>query len=151
MDIYAVFGSLRLRFWAFGSATSHYAGPRHFGSQSNAISLGSNRHAEHEQSIMPLIFKHLVRRYHKLVDPVVKRLHLEGVVTTTEASQTEAPAVLGIIFLRHAANRHEAAAREIAADQAAGRMAKRRPGDADYIRRRALPLPETARYDWIMS
>jgi hypothetical protein len=31
--------------------------------------------------------------------------------------------VLGIIFLRHSANRYEAAAREIAADQAAGRMA----------------------------
>lgn len=59
--------------------------------------------------------------------------------------------VLGIIFLRHAANRYETAAREIAADQAAGRMAKRRVTDADFIRRRALPLPEPARYDWIMA
>lgn len=59
--------------------------------------------------------------------------------------------VLGIIFLRHSANRYEAAAREIAADQAAGRMAKRRLSDADFVRRRALPLPECARYDWIMA
>ncbi|HJT35553.1 MAG TPA: type I restriction-modification system subunit M N-terminal domain-containing protein [Pirellulales bacterium] len=49
--------------------------------------------------------------------------------------------VLGIIFLPHSANRYEAAAREIAADQAAGRMAKRRLSDADFVRRRALPLP----------
>lgn len=59
--------------------------------------------------------------------------------------------VLGIIFLRHSANRYEAAAREIAADQAAGRMAKRRLSDADFVRRRALPLPECARYDWIVA
>jgi type I restriction enzyme M protein len=59
--------------------------------------------------------------------------------------------VLGIIFLRHSANRYEAAAREIAADQAAGRMAKRRLSDADFVRRRALPLPECARYDSIMA
>lgn len=59
--------------------------------------------------------------------------------------------VLGIIFLWHAANRFEAAAREIAADQAAGRMAKRRPADADYVRRRALPLPECARFELIMQ
>lgn len=59
--------------------------------------------------------------------------------------------VLGIIFLRHSANRYETAAREIAADQAAGRMAKRRLSDADFVRRRALPLPECARYDSIMA
>lgn len=56
-----------------------------------------------------------------------------------------------IIFLRHPANRYEAAAREIAADQAAGRMAKRRLSDADFVRRRALPLPECARCDSIMA
>jgi len=59
--------------------------------------------------------------------------------------------VLGIIFLRHAANRYEAATRQINADQDAGRMPKRKLVDADYVRRRALPLPEEARYDWIMS
>lgn len=35
--------------------------------------------------------------------------------------------VLGVIFLRHATNRHEAAAEQIAADQAAGKMPAR-PG-----------------------
>jgi type I restriction enzyme M protein len=59
--------------------------------------------------------------------------------------------VLGIIFLRHAANRFDAAARMIEDDQAAGRMPKRKVQPADYIRRRALWLPETARYDYIMS
>ena len=59
--------------------------------------------------------------------------------------------VLGVIFLRHAANRFDAAARQIAEDQAAGRMPKRKVLPEDYIRRRALFLPETARYDWIMQ
>jgi type I restriction enzyme M protein len=59
--------------------------------------------------------------------------------------------VLGIIFLRHAANRFEAATKQIADDKAAGRMPKRAVVDADYVRRRALPLPECARYDWIMT
>jgi len=59
--------------------------------------------------------------------------------------------VLGIIFLRHAANRFEAAARQIADDQTAGRMPKRKILPADYIRRRALFLPEAARFDTIMA
>lgn len=59
--------------------------------------------------------------------------------------------VLGIIFLRHAANRYEAATRQIKDDQDAGRMPKRKLVDAEFIRRRALPLPEAARYDWIMT
>jgi type I restriction enzyme M protein len=59
--------------------------------------------------------------------------------------------VLGVIFLRHAANRFEAAARQIADDQASGKMPKRKVVPADYLRRRALWLPEKARYDWIMQ
>src|SRR5262245_48950931 len=59
--------------------------------------------------------------------------------------------VLGIIFLRHAANRFEAATKQIQEDQAAGRMPKRAPINADYVRRRALWLPERARYDVIMD
>jgi len=59
--------------------------------------------------------------------------------------------VLGVIFLRHAANRFEAATRHIEADQAAGRMPRRSLFPADYLRRRALRLPEVARYDWIMQ
>ena len=58
--------------------------------------------------------------------------------------------VLGVIFLRHAANRFEAARRQIEADQASGTMPKRRVRAADYLARRALYLPEKARYDWIM-
>jgi len=59
--------------------------------------------------------------------------------------------VLGVIFLRHAANRFEAAGRQIAADQASGRMPQRRLLPEDYIRRRALYLPQQARFDWIMQ
>ncbi len=59
--------------------------------------------------------------------------------------------VLGIIFLRHAANRFEAARTQIAEDQAAGRMPKRKILPADYIRRRALFLPESATFDVIMA
>src|SRR5260370_5384471 len=59
--------------------------------------------------------------------------------------------VLGVIFLRHAANRFDAARRQIEEDQAAGRMPKRKVLPEDYILRRALWLPEEARYDSIME
>jgi type I restriction enzyme M protein len=59
--------------------------------------------------------------------------------------------VLGVIFLRHAANRFEAATRQIEEDKASGKMPKRKVLPADYIRRRALWLPEAARYDFIMK
>jgi type I restriction enzyme M protein len=59
--------------------------------------------------------------------------------------------VLGVIFLRHAANRFDAATKQIQEDQAAGRMPKRAPINADYVCRRALWLPERARYDVIMD
>jgi type I restriction enzyme M protein len=59
--------------------------------------------------------------------------------------------VLGVIFLRHAANRFDAALRQIEADQASGKMPKRKVLAADYIARRSLYLPEKARYDSIME
>ena len=59
--------------------------------------------------------------------------------------------VLGVIFLRHAANRFDAANGQIEADQASGKMPKRKVLPADYIARRSLYLPEKARYDWIMQ
>jgi type I restriction enzyme M protein len=59
--------------------------------------------------------------------------------------------VLGVIFLRHAANRFDAATRQIEQDQASGKMPKRKVQPADYLSRRALWLPEKARYDWIME
>jgi len=59
--------------------------------------------------------------------------------------------VLGVIFLRHAANRFIAATQQIKADQASGKMPKRKVRPEDYISRRALYLPEQARYDWIMQ
>src|SRR5438309_6185653 len=59
--------------------------------------------------------------------------------------------VLGVIFLRHAANRFETATGQIEADQASGKMPKRKVIPEDYLSRRALWLPETSRYDWIME
>ena len=59
--------------------------------------------------------------------------------------------VLGVIFLRHAANRFAAAQKQIDGDRAAGRMGKRKAIPEDYVRRRALWLPPEARYDWIME
>jgi type I restriction enzyme M protein len=43
--------------------------------------------------------------------------------------------VLGGIFLRHAANRFEAATKQIQEDQATGKMPKRPPISADYVSR----------------
>jgi type I restriction-modification system DNA methylase subunit len=57
--------------------------------------------------------------------------------------------VLGVIFLRHTANRFEAATRQIEEDRASGRMPKRKVFPADYLRRRALWLPEAA--DWSLT
>src|ERR1039458_1965525 len=59
--------------------------------------------------------------------------------------------VLGVIFLRHAANRFEVARRQIEADQTSGKMPVRKVLPADYIARRSLYLPERAQYDWIMK
>lgn len=59
--------------------------------------------------------------------------------------------VLGVIFLRHATNRFNVAHSQIQADQANGKMPKRKVLPADYIARRALYLPEDAHYDWIMQ
>src|SRR2546428_13757324 len=59
--------------------------------------------------------------------------------------------VLGVIFLRHAANRFEAAQRQIEADQASGKMPEREVLPADYVARRSLYLPDSGRYDWILQ
>lgn len=59
--------------------------------------------------------------------------------------------VLGVIFLRHATNRYDAALKQIAEDQAAGRMPKRPLVKGDFIKRRALMLPEDARYDELLK
>lgn len=59
--------------------------------------------------------------------------------------------VLGVIFLRHATNRYDAALREIQADHAAGKMPKRAPIQADFLKRRALMLPKEARYDELLK
>ncbi len=59
--------------------------------------------------------------------------------------------VLGIIFLRHAANRYDTACGQIAEEQASGKMAKRTPIQADFLKRRALMLPKAARYSELLK
>ena len=58
--------------------------------------------------------------------------------------------VLGVIFLRHASNRYDDALAAIEADQAAGRMPKRKLAQADFKRRRALMLPPEAHYNHLL-
>ena len=59
--------------------------------------------------------------------------------------------VLGLIFLRQATNRYYAACDEIERDMAAGTMPRRELIEADFSRRRAMMLPEEARYDVLLE
>ena len=59
--------------------------------------------------------------------------------------------ILGLIFLRHATNRYYAALEEIEDDQVSGKMPNRTLVEADFTRRRALMLPEVARYDVLLE
>ena len=59
--------------------------------------------------------------------------------------------ILGLIFLRHATNRYYAASASIKEDIAVGRMPDRPLIEADFTSRRALMLPEIARYDLLLE
>lgn len=59
--------------------------------------------------------------------------------------------VLGVIFLRHATNRYNAALEEITAAQSAGKMPKRKLVPSDFKKRRALMLPQEAQYDELLK
>lgn len=59
--------------------------------------------------------------------------------------------IMGLIFLRHATNRYYEARGAIEADKAAGRIPDRPLVAADFTRRRALNLPESARFDAILK
>ena len=59
--------------------------------------------------------------------------------------------ILGLIFLRHATNRYYAALAEIEDDKDSGKMPARPLVEADFTRRRALMLPEVARYDVLLE
>ena len=59
--------------------------------------------------------------------------------------------ILGLIFLRHATNRYYAASAAIEEDIAEGRMPNRPLAEADFTSRRALMLPDTARYDLLLE
>jgi type I restriction enzyme M protein len=59
--------------------------------------------------------------------------------------------IMGLIFLRYATNRFHEAKAAIEEDQAAGRMPKRPLVEADFRMRRALMLPDAARYDALLK
>jgi type I restriction enzyme M protein len=59
--------------------------------------------------------------------------------------------ILGLIFLRQATNRYYTVVDEIEADKAVGKTADRGLVEADFTSRRALMLPEEARYDVLLG
>ena len=59
--------------------------------------------------------------------------------------------ILGLIFLRHATNRYYVAKAAIEEDMATGKMPERPLVEADFTRRRALMLPDAARYDVLLE
>ena len=59
--------------------------------------------------------------------------------------------ILGLIFLRHATNRYYEAMAAIKEDKAAGKIPERPLRKADFTSRRALMLPEAARYDVLLE
>ena len=59
--------------------------------------------------------------------------------------------ILGLIFLRHATNRYYEAKAAIEEDRAGGRMPERPLIEADFTKRRALKLPDAARYDVLLE
>ncbi|MDB6072187.1 MAG: Type restriction-modification system, DNA-methyltransferase subunit, partial [Verrucomicrobiales bacterium] len=60
--------------------------------------------------------------------------------------------ILGIIFLRHATNRYNAVAARIEEEKASGKLPKKLPiTKAHFISRRALMLPEDARYETLLK
>lgn len=59
--------------------------------------------------------------------------------------------IMGLLFLRQASNRNYEALAEIEVDKAAGKMQNRPLIEADFQRRRAMMLPEAARYDVIVG
>lgn len=59
--------------------------------------------------------------------------------------------ILGLMFLRQASNRYYEALTAIETDIKAGKMPKRKLVEADFRRRRALMLPEKARFDNLLA
>ncbi len=59
--------------------------------------------------------------------------------------------IMGLLFLRQATNRYHEARAAIEADRKAGKMPDRDPVAGDFARRRALMLPEAARFDEILK
>lgn len=59
--------------------------------------------------------------------------------------------IMGLLFLRQATNRYYEALTAIQADKAAGKIPDRPLVDGDFLRRRAMMLPDGTRYDEILE
>jgi type I restriction enzyme M protein len=105
--------------------------------------------ASHHQNARPLPTPdhHTITQIESSLWDAADQLRANSKLTSSEYCMP----VLGVIFLRHASNRHHAAAKAIADDQAAGKMPKRPLVKGDFIKRRALMLPPTARYDALLK
>ena len=113
----------------------HGDGPRH--TRTNRAKLTFTRHMTHVQDI-----EKLEATLWEAADNLRANSH--------KSSSEYCMPVLGVIFLRHATNRYDAACHEIAQEQAAGKMPNRPLNKADFLKRRALMLPKEARYDELM-
>jgi type I restriction enzyme M protein len=102
----------------------------------------------------------------KKAPPVMTADHLQGIekfeadlwkiadnlrANSNLASNEYFMPIMGLIFLRQATNRFYEAKAAIEADKAAGKIPDRPLVDADFTRRRALNLPESARFDVILK
>lgn len=108
---------------------------------------GQGHHAITINSHMSANAFHNITQIEASLWEAADQLRANSNLTATEYSMP----VLGVIFLRHATNRYQAALQAIEAEQAAGTMPKRPLNKADFIKRRALMLPEAARYDTLLN
>lgn len=83
-----------------------------------------------------------INRLEKDLWEAADNLRANSKLTSTEYCMP----VLGVIFLRHAANRFDVVTEEI---EASGQ--KRKPVKADYVKRRSLFLPEESRYEHLLN
>ena len=83
-----------------------------------------------------------INRLEKDLWEAADNLRANSKLTSTEYCMP----VLGVIFLRHAANRFDVVTKEI---EASGQ--KRKPVKADYVKRRSLFLPEESRYEYLLN
>jgi type I restriction enzyme M protein len=93
----------------------------------------------------------MTRNVYQYIEQIVSSLWEAAGQLRTNSKRTSsgyAVPVLGVIFLRHAANRYKAA---IDADQTAGKMPKCPLVQSHFVKRRAMILPREAQFDELLK